>query len=179
MSNNTNKVQFKENAATKDEQTPHSDDENMNDSDIEDKRNQCREPSKEQWTERNESRRKIKIYVYLNGMNDPIVLEPELKSSKKYLNQAKYSKILKKYWKDEIKSSKSYNDVEKTASRKAKNIFSMKKLLTVHTKKMIPQMVLTYVKNVNHLRKDNEWFIAQTVSFGTMTAAFQHLLIYL
>ena len=96
MSNNTNKVQFKENAATKDEQTPHSDDENMNDSYTEDKRNQCREPSKEQWTERNESRRKIKIYVYLNGMNDPIVLEPELKSSKKYLNQAKYSKILKK-----------------------------------------------------------------------------------
>ena len=45
LSNNTNKVQFKENAATKDEQTPHSDDENMNDSDIEDKRNQCREPS--------------------------------------------------------------------------------------------------------------------------------------
>ena len=29
-------------------------------------------------------------------MNDPIVLEPELKSSKKYLNQAKYSKIFKK-----------------------------------------------------------------------------------
>ena len=33
-------------------------------------------------------------------------------------------------------------------------------------------MVLTYVKNVNHLRKDSGWFIAQTASFGTMTAAF-------
>ena len=43
---------------TKEEQTPHSDDENMNDSDIEDERNQCSEPSKEQWTDRNKSRRK-------------------------------------------------------------------------------------------------------------------------
>ena len=30
LSNNMNKVQCKENAATKEEQTPHSDDENMN-----------------------------------------------------------------------------------------------------------------------------------------------------
>ena len=40
-------------------------------------------------------------------------------------------------------------------------------------------MVLTNVKNVNHLQKDRVWFIAQTVSFGTMTAAFRHPLIYL
>ena len=33
-------------------------------------------------------------------------------------------------------------------------------------------MVLTYVKNADHLQKDRRWFIAQTVSFGTMTAAF-------
>ena len=58
LSNNTNKVQCRENAATKEEQTPHSDDENMNDSDMEDERNQCSEPSKEQWTDRNKSRRK-------------------------------------------------------------------------------------------------------------------------
>ena len=44
---------------------------------------------------------------------------------------------------------------------------------------MIPQMVLIYVKNVNHPLKDRGWFIAQTANFGTMTAAFQNLLIYL
>ena len=41
LSNNTNKVQCKENVATKKKQTPHSDDKNINDSDIEDKKNQC------------------------------------------------------------------------------------------------------------------------------------------
>ena len=94
MSNSTNKVRCKENAATKEEQTPQSDDEKINDSDIEDKRNQCSEPSKEQWTDRNKSRRKRKISVYLNEMNDPIVLEPELKSSKKF-KISKSSKIFK------------------------------------------------------------------------------------
>ena len=44
---------------------------------------------------------------------------------------------------------------------------------------MISQMVLSYVKNLNHLRKDKAWFIAQTVSFGAIAAAFQQLLIYL
>ena len=70
------------------------DDENMNDSDIEDERTQCSEPSKGQWTDRNKSRRKRKISVYLNEMNDPIVLEPELKSSKKF-KVSKSSKIFK------------------------------------------------------------------------------------
>ena len=37
-------------------------------------------------------------------------------------------------------------------------------------------MVLTNVKNVNHLRKYRGWFIAQTVSFCTMTAALENLL---
>ena len=133
MSNNTNKVQCKENVATKEACSlmTQPDDENINDSDIEDKRNQCSEPSKEQWTDRNKSRRKGKIYVYLNEMNDPIVLEPELKSSKRY-NISKSSKtfknIKKKYWKDEIKSNKSYNDVEKSASRKAKEQLQQKKV---------------------------------------------------
>ena len=44
---------------------------------------------------------------------------------------------------------------------------------------MISQMVLSYVKNVNHLCKDKAWLIAQTVSFGAIAAAFQQLLIYL
>ena len=131
LSNNTNKVQFKENPATKEEQTPHSDDENMNDSDIEDERNQCSEPSKEQWTDRNKSHTKRKISVYLNEMNDPIVLEPELKSSKKFTvskSSKIFKNIFKKYWKDEIKSNKSYNDVEKTASRKTKEHLQQEKV---------------------------------------------------
>ena len=94
MSNNTNKVQCKENVATKEQQTPQADDENINDSDIEDKRNQCSEPSKEQWTDRNKSRRKRKISAYLNEVNDHIVLEPEVKSSKKF-KISKSSKIFK------------------------------------------------------------------------------------
>ena len=89
-----NKVQCTENAATKEEQTPQSDDENINDSDIEGKRDQCSEPSKEQWTDGNKSRRKRKISAYLNEMNDLIVLEPELKSSKKS-KISKSSKIFK------------------------------------------------------------------------------------
>ena len=32
-----------------------------------------------------------------------------------------------------------------------------KKLVTIHTKKMVSQMVLTYVKHVNHLRNDTGW----------------------
>ena len=130
LPNNMNKVQYKENTATKEEQTPQSDDENINDSDIEDKRNQCSQPSKEHWTDRNESRRKRKIFVYLNEMNDPIVLEPELKSSNKFkISKVKYSKILKKeYWKDEIKSNKIYKDVEKTGSRKAKEHLQQEKV---------------------------------------------------
>ena len=32
-----------------------------------------------------------------------------------------------------------------------------KKLVTIHTKKMVSQMVLTYVKHVNHLQKDSGW----------------------
>ena len=98
LSNNTNKGQCKENATTKQEQTPHSDDENINDSCIEDKGNQCNRPSKEQWTDRNKSRRKRKILneMYLNEMNDPIVLEPELKLFKKF-KVSKSSKIFKKF----------------------------------------------------------------------------------
>ena len=61
---------------------------------MEDKRNQCSEPSKEQWSDRNKSRRKRKISVYLNEINDPIVLEQELKSSKKF-KISKSSKIFK------------------------------------------------------------------------------------
>ena len=40
---------------------------------------------------------KRKISVYLNGINDPIALEPGLNHQRnlKYLNQAKYSKIVK------------------------------------------------------------------------------------
>ena len=95
------KYNAKENAATKEEQTPHSGYENINDSEIEDKRNLCSEPSNKQWTDRNKSHGKRKISVYLNEMNDPIVLEPELKSSRKFksnlnLNQAKYSKNIQK-----------------------------------------------------------------------------------
>ena len=66
-------------------------------------------------------------------MNDPIVLEPELKSPKKF-KISKSSKTFKnikkkkKYRKDEIKSNKSYNDVEKTASRKAKEQLHQKKV---------------------------------------------------
>ena len=41
-------------------------------------------------------------------------------------------------------------------------------VLAIDMKKMIPQIVLAYVKNVHHLRKN------RAVSFGTMTAAFQH-----
>ena len=55
-----NKVQDKGNAATKEEQTPLSDDEKINDSGIEDKRSQCSEPSKKEWTDRNKSRKKKK-----------------------------------------------------------------------------------------------------------------------
>ena len=73
---------------------------------------------------------KRKISVYLNGINDPIALEPGLKSSKKF-KVSKSSKIfkniLKKYQKDEIKSNKSYNDVEKTVSRKAKEHLQQEK----------------------------------------------------
>ena len=54
-------------------------------------------PSKEQWTDRSKNRMKRKISVYLNGINDPIALEPGLNHQRnlKYLNQAKYSKIVK------------------------------------------------------------------------------------
>ena len=124
------KYNAKENAATKKEQTPHSGYENINDSEIEDKRNLCSEPSNKQWTDRNKSHGKRKISEYLNEMNDPIVLEPELKSSRKF-KISKSSKIFKKYskkyWKNEIKSNKSYNDVEKTASRKAKEHLQLEK----------------------------------------------------
>ena len=41
---------------------------------------------------------------------------------------------------------------------KRKNIFNRKRLITRQTKKMIPEMVLTYVKNVNYFLKDREWF---------------------
>ena len=102
LSNNTNKVQCKENAATKEEQTPHSDDENISDSNIEGKRNECSEPSKEQWTDRNKSRTKRKISVYLNEMNEPIALEPELKSLEKLSKSSKVSK-----------SSKIFKNIEK------------------------------------------------------------------
>ena len=40
-------------------------------------------------------------------------------------------------------------------------------------------MVLAYVQNANHLRKDRGWFIPQNVRSGAMTAAFHRLLIYL
>ena len=51
-------------------------------------------PSKEQWTDRSKNRMKRKISVYLNGINDPIALEPGLKSSKKF-KVSKSSKIFK------------------------------------------------------------------------------------
>ena len=64
-------------------------------------------------------------------MNDCIVLEAELKSSKKF-KVSKSSKIFKnifkKYQKDEIKSNKSYNDAEKTVSRKAKEHLQQEKV---------------------------------------------------
>ena len=49
-------------AALQHQDLRHSDDENINDSDIEDKGNQCNQPSKEQWTDRN-SRRKRKMCI--------------------------------------------------------------------------------------------------------------------
>ena len=50
--------------SNKREEMSHSDDENINDSNVEDERNQCSEPSKEQWPVRNKSCRKRKICVF-------------------------------------------------------------------------------------------------------------------
>ena len=67
-------------------------------------------------------------------MNHPIVLEPELKPSKKF-KVSKSSKIFKKLkkkkktnWRDKIKSSKSCNDVEKAASSKTKEHLQQEKV---------------------------------------------------
>ena len=66
-------------------------------------------------------------------MNNPRVLEPALESPKKF-KVSKSNKVFKntkkkkkKYWNDEIKSNKSYNDVEKIAFRKAKEHFHQEK----------------------------------------------------
>ena len=65
-------------------------------------------------------------------MNNPRVLEPALESPKKF-KVSKSNKVFKntkkkkKYWNDEIKSNKSYNDVEKIAFRKAKEHFYQEK----------------------------------------------------
>lgn len=135
---------------------------------TENEKSQYSEPSKEEWTDRNKSRRKNKS-VYLNEMTDPIVLEPELKQSKNF----KSNKIFKNIEKNTGKTRQNLVKVTLTGKRlhleKRKNIFSRKKLIRINTKKMTPRMVLTYVKNVNHLRKGRGWSIAQTVSFGTMT----------
>ena len=87
-------TQIKYNEKKMQQRKKSTDDENMNDLDIDYKRNQCNEPSKAQWTDRNESRRKRKISVYLNEMKDPIVLEAQLKSSKKF-KISKSSEIFK------------------------------------------------------------------------------------
>ena len=58
------------------------------------------------------------------------MLEPERKLSEKF-KVSKSSKIFKnitKYWKDETKSNKSYNDIEKTVSRKAKEHLQQEKV---------------------------------------------------
>lgn len=62
--------------------------------------------------------------------NDPIVLGPERKLSEKFKvsKSSKIFKNIKKYWKDEIKSNKSYNDIEKTVSRKAKEHLQQEKV---------------------------------------------------
>ena len=56
------------------------------------------EPSKDQWMDRNKSRRKRKISVYSNEMTELRVLKPKLNHqiNLEYLNQAKYSKIISK-----------------------------------------------------------------------------------
>ena len=62
--------------------------------------------------------------------DDPIVLELEWKLSEKFKvsKSSKIFKNIKKYWKDEIKSKRSHNDIEKTVSRKAKDHLQQEKV---------------------------------------------------
>ena len=73
-------------------------------------------------------------------------LEPELKSSRnlRCLSQAYCSKILiKQYWKEEMKSNTSYNDVEKTASIKSKEHLQQERVIyNTYEKKWFPKRFL-------------------------------------
>ena len=109
---------------------------NENERELDDSKEEQAKAAKEEWFDKHKKSKRKRSSLYLNKTKEPILLEPQAKTSKVQKiskNSEAFQDAKKKAWKTESKLHKRYSKLNKAAKEKAKEFIAQQALETLET----------------------------------------------